>query len=79
MKAAQINRYGGSETVEINKDAAKPVISDGKLIVEVHAAGVNPFEWKVREGYMQQRRPLLFPANRWRARKELYPSPAPTF
>lgn len=62
MKAAQINRYGGSETVEINKDVAKPDISDGKLIVEVHAAGVNPFDWKVREGYMQQRRPLLFPA-----------------
>lgn len=62
MKAAQINRYGGSETVEINNAVAKPVVSEGKLVVEVYAAGVNPVDWKIREGHMQQRRPLSFPA-----------------
>src|SRR3990172_2727512 len=61
MKAAQINRYGGSEAVEINKNAASPVASPGKLIVEVYAAGVNPIDWKIREGYMQQMRSLSFP------------------
>jgi len=62
MKAAQINKYGGSEVVEINKNAPKPAVSQGHLLVEVHAAGVNPVDWKIREGYMQQMVPLQFPA-----------------
>jgi NADPH:quinone reductase-like Zn-dependent oxidoreductase len=55
MKAAQINKYGGSEVVEINNNAPKP---RGQLLVEVYAAGVNPIDWKIREGFM----PLKFPA-----------------
>lgn len=61
MKAAQMNRYG-SDAVEITTDAPKPTASDGKILVEVHAAGVNPFDWKLREGYMQKMIPLEFPA-----------------
>ena len=62
MKAAQIKKYGGGEVVEINKSAPKPTVSRGQLLVEVHAAGVNPIDWKIREGYMQQMVPLQFPA-----------------
>ncbi|MCX9010497.1 MAG: NADP-dependent oxidoreductase [Candidatus Methanoperedens sp.] len=62
MKAAQINKYGGSEVVEINKNAPKPNLSRGHLLVEVYAAGVNPVDWKIREGYMRQMVPLQFPA-----------------
>ena len=58
MKAAQIKKYGGSEVVEINVNAPKPVASPGQLLVEVFAAGVNPIDWKIREGYI----PLQFPA-----------------
>ncbi len=58
MKAAQINKYGGSEVVEINKNAPKPAAPRGQLLVEVYAAGVNPIDWKIREGYI----PLKFPA-----------------
>ena len=58
MKAAQINKYGGSEVVEINKNVPKPAASRGQLLVEVYAAGVNPIDWKIREGYI----PLKFPA-----------------
>ncbi len=61
MKAAQINRYGGSDAVEINRNTASPVVSQGKLIVEVYAAGVNPVDWKIREGYMQQMRSPSLP------------------
>ncbi|VVB95610.1 NAD-dependent alcohol dehydrogenase [uncultured archaeon] len=62
MKAAQIKKYGGSEVVEINNNAPKPSVSEGHLLVEVHAAGVNPVDWKIREGYMAQVLPLKFPA-----------------
>ncbi len=62
MKAAQINKYGGNEVVEINKNAPKPIVTKGHLLIEVYAAGVNPVDWKIREGYMRQMAPLKFPA-----------------
>lgn len=57
MKAAQINKYGSNEVVEINKNTPKPAASRGQILVEVYAAGVNPIDWKIREGYI----PLKFP------------------
>src|SRR3954454_2400840 len=62
MKSVQINRYGGSEVVEINKDMPEPTISAGKGLVNVKAAGGNPADWKIREGYFQQIIPLQFPS-----------------
>jgi NADPH:quinone reductase-like Zn-dependent oxidoreductase len=62
MKSVQTNRYGGSEVVEINKDAPEPTLSAGKVLVNVKAAGVNPADWKIREGYFQQMIPLQFPS-----------------
>lgn len=58
MKAAQINRYG-SDAVEINKNAPMPDLAEGKVAVEVHAASVNPIDWKIKEGYLKQTK---FPA-----------------
>jgi alcohol dehydrogenase len=63
MKSAQIKSYGGSEVVEINQST--PALNDasaGKVLVTVKAAGVNPADWKVREGYFQQMTPLQFPS-----------------
>jgi NADPH:quinone reductase-like Zn-dependent oxidoreductase len=62
MRAAQINKYGGSDVVEINKNAAKPAVAAGRVLVEVYAAGINPVDWKIREGYMSKMVPLPFPA-----------------
>ncbi len=62
MKAAQIKKYGSSEVVEINNNAPKPAVSEGHLLIEVYAAGINPVDWKIREGYMAQMLPLKFPA-----------------
>jgi alcohol dehydrogenase len=63
MKSAQMKRYGGSEVVGINQSAPSPNDpSAGKVLVTVKAAGVNPADWKVREGYFQQMMQLQFPS-----------------
>lgn len=62
MKAAQITSYGGAEVMQTTTDAPKPTAGAGEVLVEVHAAGVNPFDWKVREGYTRQMADLSFPA-----------------
>jgi NADPH:quinone reductase-like Zn-dependent oxidoreductase len=62
MKAAQINEYGGKDVLQVTSDAAKPVISDDEVFVEVAAAGVNPFDISVREGHVRQMAELDFPA-----------------
>jgi alcohol dehydrogenase len=63
MKSAQIKTYGDSEVLEINQST--PSINDpseGMVLVTVKAAGVNPSDWKVREGFFKQMAPLQFPA-----------------
>ena len=62
MKSIQISKYGGSDVVDINNDVSIPRVSAGKVLVEVKASGVNPVDWKIREGYFQQMVPLHFPA-----------------
>ncbi len=62
MKSIQINKYGGSDVLGINDDVPIPKVSTGKVLVEVKASGVNPVDWKIREGYFQQMVPLQFPA-----------------
>ena len=63
MKSAQIKTYGDSEVLEINQSASSPNdLSEGKVLVSVKAAGVNPSDWKLREGFFKQMVPLQFPA-----------------
>jgi len=61
MKAAQYNKYGGPEAIEINGKAPNPSASLGQVLVEVHAASLNPFDYKLRLGYMKEMIPLKFP------------------
>ncbi len=62
MKSAQITRYGNtSEVIKINQTNA-PNLSTGKVLVKVQVAGINPIDWKIREGYMQQMIHLQFPS-----------------
>ncbi len=61
MQAIQINAYGSNEVVAINSNVPKPMISENKLLVKMHATGVNPVDWKIRSGYLQDFRPIEFP------------------
>jgi alcohol dehydrogenase len=62
MKSIQIKRYGSSDVMEVNDTASVPSLPPGKILVNVNAAGVNPIDWKIREGYMQQMIQLQFPS-----------------
>jgi alcohol dehydrogenase len=62
MKSAQINKYGSSEVVQINQSTSEPTVSSGKVLVTIKAAGVNPADWKIREGGLQQMVSLQFPS-----------------
>jgi NADPH:quinone reductase-like Zn-dependent oxidoreductase len=62
MRAAQINEYGDKDVLRFTADAPKPHSKAGEVLIEVHAAGVNPFDVKVRQGYTQQMAALQFPA-----------------
>jgi alcohol dehydrogenase len=61
MKSVQINRYGNSDVIEINQNTHSLNLSAGKVLVDIKASGINPVDWKIREGYMQQMMPLQFP------------------
>jgi NADPH:quinone reductase-like Zn-dependent oxidoreductase len=62
MEAVQIKKYGGSEVVELNRNTPEPIVSAGKVLVIVKAAGVNPADWKISEGHMQQMIQPQFPS-----------------
>jgi NADPH:quinone reductase-like Zn-dependent oxidoreductase len=52
MKAIRIHNYGGPEVLHY-EDAPRPEPQAGEVLVRVHAAGVNPIDWKVREGHVK--------------------------
>jgi NADPH:quinone reductase-like Zn-dependent oxidoreductase len=53
MKAVRIHEYGGPEVLKF-EDAPKPLAGPGELLIRVHATSVNPVDWKIRAGYLQQ-------------------------
>ena len=60
IKAVRIAQYGGSEQLKY-EEAPLPEIGPGQVLAKVRYAGVNPIDWKIREGYMRQLRPASFP------------------
>src|SRR5947209_7779832 len=61
MKAVRLHAYGGPEVLT-HEDAPTPEPGPGEVRVRVRAAGINPFDWKVRHGWFKDMMPLPFPA-----------------
>jgi NADPH:quinone reductase-like Zn-dependent oxidoreductase len=59
-KAVQLSAYGGLDQLAI-VDVAKPEPGAGEVVVRVVAAGTNPGEISIREGYLKDRWPMEFP------------------
>ncbi|MDF2920935.1 MAG: alcohol dehydrogenase [Microbacterium sp.] len=61
MKALTYNEFGGNDRFEIT-DREMPHIGPDTLVVRVVAAGLNPVDYKVREGYLQGLLDVQLPA-----------------
>lgn len=60
MKAIVIDRFGGSEELML-KNVTIPEPKPGEVQINISYAGVNPVDWKIRQGFLQQRIPHQFP------------------
>jgi len=49
MKAIVYRRYGSPDVLGL-KEVDKPVPKDGEILVRVHAAALNPFDWHLLRG-----------------------------
>jgi hypothetical protein len=61
MKAILIHQHGGPEVLP-QVEMQRPAPGANEVLIKVHAASVNPFDWKARAGYVKELFPLTFPA-----------------
>ncbi|MFF4182078.1 NADP-dependent oxidoreductase [Streptomyces sp. NPDC001691] len=61
MEAIVYERFGGPEVLALG-EVEKPRPGAGQVRVKVVVAGVNPIDYKIRNGWMQAQLPTLFPA-----------------
>lgn len=51
MKAIRMHAYGGADVLKY-EDAPQPQPLADEVLIRIYAAGVNPVDWKIREGYL---------------------------
>ncbi|MGY4688323.1 NADP-dependent oxidoreductase [Salibacterium sp. K-3] len=50
MKAIRLHEFGGPEVLHY-EEAPLPKLKPGEVLIRVHAVGINPPDWYLREGY----------------------------
>jgi len=60
-RALRIHAYGRADAVSIDPIGV-PSAAAGEVVVRVRAAGINPLDWKIRDGLLQSVFPLPLPA-----------------
>ncbi|GAA3740267.1 NADP-dependent oxidoreductase [Streptomyces tremellae] len=61
MKATVYEEFGGPEVLRTG-EVPEPHPDPGQVRIAVKAAGVNPMDWKIRHGWMEQMMHTSFPA-----------------
>lgn len=61
MRAVRFHNYGSPDVLVVER-IPRPEPGAGEVLVRVHAAGVNPIDWKIRKGLMRQARPIPLPS-----------------
>jgi NADPH:quinone reductase-like Zn-dependent oxidoreductase len=60
VKAFIIDRYGSADRVRLG-EVAEPEVRESEVLVEIHAAGVNPLDSKIRAGEFKLLLPYRLP------------------
>jgi NADPH:quinone reductase-like Zn-dependent oxidoreductase len=60
MNAVIMNNYGGAEVLSLTKRPI-PTPASGEILVKIHATGLNPVDFKIRQGHLEQLFPVKFP------------------
>ncbi len=60
IQAIRVHQYGGPEELKL-EHIPRPEPQAGEVRIRVHAAGVNPVDWKIRQGWLKDFRPMQFP------------------
>ncbi len=60
MKAFVIDQYGSSDVLQ-PRILEVPDPGPGEILVEVHASGLNPVDYKIRQGHLKELFPVTFP------------------
>lgn len=61
MKAVMLDRYGDGVDMLTLREVPEPPMGPSDVLVDVHAAGFNPFECKLRKGWLQRFYPFPLP------------------
>src|SRR6185312_10566773 len=60
MRAITFSTYGGPDVLQLS-EVPVPEPGPGQVRLSVRVAGVNPIDWKIRSGAMQQNFQVPFP------------------
>ncbi|WP_329578247.1 NADP-dependent oxidoreductase [Kitasatospora sp. NBC_01250] len=61
MKKVSFAEFGGPDVLQL-VDAEEPHAGPGRIRIAVRAAGVNPVDWRIREGQILGAHPITLPA-----------------
>ncbi|GDY33620.1 NADP-dependent oxidoreductase [Gandjariella thermophila] len=60
MKGIAQNEFGSADVLSV-QDLPDPLVGPDSVLIRVRAAGVNPVDYKIREGYLKGLLPHYFP------------------